>query len=159
MADPFVHLRVASGYSLQYGASHPDELVNAAAAHDMDTLALTDRDGLYGAVRFAKACLRTGVAPVVGVDLAVPFSVDDPGHPANRPEGPRRSAARGGTLRDPRLPRVVAMATSRAGWGRLCRLTTDTHLAGERGVPVSSPELVARHAADAQLLVVLGADS
>ncbi|MFZ2261679.1 MAG: PHP domain-containing protein, partial [Luteococcus japonicus] len=71
--DPFVHLRVASGHSLQYVASHPAELVAAAAAQDMDTLALTDRDGLYGAIRFAKACLRTGVAPVIGVDLAVPF--------------------------------------------------------------------------------------
>ena len=71
MADPFVHLRVASGYSLRYGASHPSALVEAAAGAEMDTLALTDRDGLYGAVRFAKACLRTGVAPVIGVDFAL----------------------------------------------------------------------------------------
>ena len=71
MAEPFTHLRVASGYSLQYGASHPSVLVGAAAGYDMDTLALTDRDGLYGAVRFAKACLASGIAPVVGVDLAV----------------------------------------------------------------------------------------
>ncbi|MEL4504141.1 DNA polymerase III subunit alpha [Luteococcus sp. H138] len=151
--DPFVHLRVASGYSLQYGASHPGELVAAAAAQDMDTLALTDRDGLYGAVRFAKACLRTGVAPVVGVDLAVPFA----GQP--RPATRRRTAARGGELRDARLPRVVATATSRDGWADLCRLVTDTHLAGERGKPVATPELVARHAADGNLLVTLGADS
>lgn len=65
MADPFVHLRVASGYSLRYGASHPSALVAAAAGHDMDTLAVTDHDGLYGAVRFAKACAAAGVAPVV----------------------------------------------------------------------------------------------
>ena len=38
MGDPFVHLRVASGYSLQYGASHPAALVAAAADHDMDTV-------------------------------------------------------------------------------------------------------------------------
>lgn len=44
MNDPFVHLRVASGYSLQYGASSPAALVEAAAAAEMDTLALTDRD-------------------------------------------------------------------------------------------------------------------
>ena len=31
MADPFVHLHVASGYSLQYGASHPHVLVERAA--------------------------------------------------------------------------------------------------------------------------------
>ena len=74
MTDPFVHLRVASGYSLRYGASHPSSLVERAAEYDMDTLALTDRDGLYGAVRFAKACMRAGIAPILGVDLAVPFA-------------------------------------------------------------------------------------
>ncbi|MEJ7690932.1 MAG: PHP domain-containing protein [Nocardioidaceae bacterium] len=55
--DPFVHLHVASGYSLKYGASSPHRLVERAVEADMDTLALTDRDGVYGAVRFAKACL------------------------------------------------------------------------------------------------------
>ncbi|MGI8888017.1 MAG: PHP domain-containing protein, partial [Nocardioidaceae bacterium] len=69
--DPFVHLHVASGYSLKYGASHPHRLVERAVEFEMDTLALTDRDGLYGAVRFAKACLSGGIRPVLGVDLAV----------------------------------------------------------------------------------------
>ena len=69
--DPFVHLHVASGYSLRYGASHPHALVERAVEHEMDTLALTDRDGLYGAVRFTKACMQGGVRPVLGVDLAV----------------------------------------------------------------------------------------
>ncbi|WP_420175740.1 DNA polymerase III subunit alpha [Luteococcus sp. OSA5] len=156
MPDPFVHLRVASGYSLQYGASHPGELVATAAAHGMDTLAITDRDGLYGAVRFAKACLRTGVAPVVGVDLAVPFGAEAR---RGRATPVRRTAARGGIIRDLRLPRVVAIATSRAGWGQLCRLTTATHLAGQRGHPVSSPERFAEHASSGELLVMLGADS
>ena len=32
MPDPFVHLHVASGYSLRYGASHPQDLVARAAA-------------------------------------------------------------------------------------------------------------------------------
>ncbi len=69
--DPFVHLHVASGYSLKYGASHPHRLVARAVEAGMDTVALTDRDGVYGAVRFAKACLSAGVRPVLGVDLAI----------------------------------------------------------------------------------------
>ena len=60
--DPFVHLHVASGYSRQYGASHPHVLVERAAEHEMDTLALTDRDGTYGAVKLALAC-RAGRDP------------------------------------------------------------------------------------------------
>src|SRR5690606_3273610 len=84
MTDPFVHLHVASGYSLQYGASHPHVLVERAAEQEMDTLALTDRDGTYGAVRFAKACLSAGVRPVLGVDLTVEPSGLLPG-PAGPP--------------------------------------------------------------------------
>ncbi|HEY7720109.1 MAG TPA: PHP domain-containing protein, partial [Pedococcus sp.] len=84
--DPFVHLHVASGYSLQYGASHPHVLVERAVEQEMDTLALTDRDGTYGAVRFAKACLQAGVRPVLGVDLAVAPSgvLPGPARPGTR---------------------------------------------------------------------------
>ena len=70
-SDPFVHLHVASGYSLRHGASHPHVLVQRAAEHGMDTLALTDRDGVYGAVKFARAARSAGIRPVLGVDLAV----------------------------------------------------------------------------------------
>ncbi|HET9128558.1 MAG TPA: DNA polymerase III subunit alpha [Propionibacteriaceae bacterium] len=125
----------------------------------MDTLALTDRDGMYGAVRFAKACLGTGVAPVIGVDFAMPFGPDHPDHPRHARAPRRTSAARGGEVRDLRLPRVVAMATSRRGWGQLSRLTTATHLAGDRGSPITTRDLVARHAEGGDLLVMLGADS
>ena len=101
MPDPFVHLRVASGYSLQYGASHPHVLVERAAEQEMDTLALTDRDGTYGAVKFAKACLVAGIRPVLGVDLAYRSTV--PAATASR----SRTPVRGGAFRDPRLPRAT----------------------------------------------------
>src|SRR5687767_778294 len=107
MSDPFVHLHVASGYSLQYGASHPHVLVERAAEQEMDTLALTDRDGTYGAVKFAKACLRAGIRPVLGVDLAYAPPGLDPRW-SSRPHSDRvvtRTPVRGGAFRDPRLPR------------------------------------------------------
>src|SRR5487761_2385092 len=100
---PFVHLRVASGYSLQYGASHPSALVARAAP-----LGLTDRDGLYGAIRFAKACLASGIAPVIGVDLAVPADVAPDGRPPGRggPPPPRAPPGVGGPPR------------TKGGWAR-----------------------------------------
>ena len=171
MPDPFVHLHVASGYSLRHGASHPQLLVARAAEHDMDTLALTDRDGVYGAVRFAKACQREGIRPVLGTDLAVaPVDLDGgssrsgrpgvPGASGPRPPGPTR----GGAFVDPGLPRVTVLASGRAGWGALCRLVTATHLAGERGTPISSLGLIAEHArvareAGGALIVLLGPQS
>jgi len=155
--DPFVHLHVASGYSLQYGASHPHVLVERAAELEMDTLALTDRDGLYGAVRFAKACMRARVRPVLGVDLAVAPTAPAPRNVATR------TPVRGGTFRDESLPRVTFLAGSKQGWSALCRLVSATHLAGERGKPVTSMDLVAEHLSglrlDNDVLVMLGPDS
>ncbi|MDO5683610.1 MAG: DNA polymerase III subunit alpha, partial [Propionibacteriaceae bacterium] len=176
MGDPFVHLRVASGYSLRYGAAHPDALVERAAGHDMDTLGLTDRDGLYGAIRFAKACDRAGIAPVLGVDLAVLPEAAAGVNPAGLsgaigggdPAGSlsatgavpkRRKPIRGGELRDPGWPRVVVLASSRAGWAALCRLVSAVHLTGARGRPVATMGQIEEYAASGDLVVVLGADS
>ena len=154
--DPFVHLHVASGHSLKYGASSPHRLVERAVEAEMDTLALTDRDGVYGAVRFAKACMAAGIRPVLGVDLAIAPSgiVGDPTLSGGAP-GPSRTRAlqtrsaptRGGSYRDVRLPRVTLLAGSRRGWAALCRLISATHLRGERGMPVTTQALVAEHLA------------
>ena len=151
MADPFVHLHVASGYSLQYGASHPHVLVERAAEQEMDTLALTDRDGTYGAVRFVKAAMAAGIRPVLGVDLAFATSNPSPGH-GSKP----RTPTRGGASRDARLPRVTFLASGKNGWAAVCRLVSATHQAGERGTPVCTPELVAEHVAGREVRVLLG---
>ncbi|HEY6933482.1 MAG TPA: DNA polymerase III subunit alpha [Marmoricola sp.] len=146
MTDPFVHLHVASGYSLRYGASHPHVLVERAVEHEMDALALTDRDGLYGAVRFVNACSAAGIRPILGADLAFARGRSRPGQPpSGRPDPRPRTPVRGGAYRDPRLPRVTFLASGRSGWAALCRLVSATHLTGERGEPVCTPELVAEH--------------
>ena len=192
-AVEFVHLHVASGYSMRYGTSTPEALVERAAQHRQPILALTDRDGLYGAVRFVQAATAAGISPVLGVDLAVgPDAPGDhggswggpgdhapcpPRPPAQSPPRPARTPARGGADRDPRHPRVTVLARGRAagvpagvGWAALCRLVTETHLRGERGVPVTSAAVLAarcwsggdpRSSRDhpSPLLVLLGPDS
>jgi error-prone DNA polymerase len=176
VTDPFVHLHVASGYSMRYGANHPADLVTRAAEHGMTALALTDRDGLYGAVKFALACRSAGVRPIFGVDLAVAPALDATVPPAlahalggeesgARPprlrapagSGVRRVPARGGASVDPRLPRATFLARDGAGWRSLCRLTSATHLRGTRGEPVSSLATAAEHAHG--LIALLGPDS
>ena len=114
--DPFVHLHVASGYSLQYGASHPRDLVQRAVDHGMGALALTDRDGLYGAVKFALAAQQAGIAPLLGVDLAtaptglvtgLPGWADPMVATGSGSLSGRRTPARGGAVVDQRRPRVT----------------------------------------------------
>jgi error-prone DNA polymerase len=156
--DPFVHLQVASGYSLKYGASAPQRLVERAAEAEMDALALTDRDGVYGAVRFVNACRRRGIRPILGVDLAIEPLARSTTQALRR----RRAPARGGSFRDSpssARPRVTLLAGSKAGWGALCRIISAAHLRGERGSPVTTRDLVAAELgtlADHEVSVLLG---
>ncbi|MEW2523849.1 DNA polymerase III subunit alpha [Streptomyces sp. NPDC047071] len=129
----FTHLHTASGFSLRYGASHPERLAERAAERGMDALALTDRDTLAGAIRFAKACEKAGVRPLFGTELAV-----DP--PAPREDGERgarrRAPVRGGAFIDESTPRVTFLARDGAtGWAALCRLVSAAHRDGRPVLP------------------------
>ncbi|MFF5725977.1 DNA polymerase III subunit alpha [[Kitasatospora] papulosa] len=145
----FTHLHTVSGFSLRYGASHPERLAERAAERGMDALALTDRDSLSGAVRFARACEKEGVRPIFGAELAVAPQVAE-GVRAHRP----RTPARGGAFVDESAPRVTFLARDGArGWAELCRLVTAAHSgAGARG---TGRPLVGRDALPAEGLTVL----
>ena len=54
----FTHLNLASAYSAHYGVNRPEQLAAAASALGFEALAVTDRDGLYGAVKHIAACIR-----------------------------------------------------------------------------------------------------
>ena len=72
----FVHLHVHTNFSLGDGAGRIDELVDAARKSGMPALAVTDHDGLYGAVRFYQACKAAGIKPIVGVEISVDSVLD-----------------------------------------------------------------------------------
>ncbi|WP_329340882.1 DNA polymerase III subunit alpha [Streptomyces sp. NBC_00663] len=119
----FTHLHTVSGFSLRYGASHPERLAERAAERGMDALALTDRDTLAGTVRFAKACAKAGVRPLFGAELAV-----EEYEPVRQEH--RRAPVRGGAFIDESTPRVTFLARDGArGWADLCRLVTTVHTA------------------------------
>lgn len=101
----FIHLRACSAYSLKYGTTQPHDLVARAREYEMPALALTDRDGLAGAIRFAQSCVDYGVGPIIGIDLAI--------------ETPR-VLSRGAK----NLPRITLLAHGDGGWRSLTRLLT-----------------------------------
>ena len=103
---------------MKEGAFTPEQLARRAAELGMSAVAMTDRDGLYGAARFVRACEQEGVRPLLGASLTVRASQPGP--------RPRRS-----------MPTVVLLATDDAGYANLCRLITDAHMLGERGDPGS----------------------
>jgi error-prone DNA polymerase len=66
----FTHLHVASGFSFKYGTTLPDALVAQARDFGMHSMALTDRDGLSGAIRFTQSCLENQISPIIGIDIS-----------------------------------------------------------------------------------------
>jgi error-prone DNA polymerase len=134
MSPSFVHLDVRSFFSLKEGAFSPEALARRAAELGMDAVALTDRDGLYGAARFVRACRRHGVRPILGASLTLR---DGRGGPADH--------------------HVILLAQDEVGYANLCRLITDAHTTGERREPALAPEQVCAHAAG--LVALLGPGS
>ncbi len=103
---PFAHLTVHSAFSLLDGADAPETLVAAAQAAGWTAVALTDSDGVGGAVRFQKAAEARGIRGIVGAEVTL---------------------ADGG-----RLP---LLADGPEGYATLCRLLTRANLDAPRGAP------------------------
>jgi error-prone DNA polymerase len=67
----YVELHAHSSHSLLDGVPSPQELVTQAAEYGMPALALTDHDGLYGAVPFIRAAEDAGIKPILGAELTL----------------------------------------------------------------------------------------
>jgi error-prone DNA polymerase len=115
----YVELRCRSAFSFLEGASLPEDLVAAAASGDHHTLALADRDGVYGAPRFFAAARKTGLRPIVGAEI---------------------------TLATGAAP-VLLLVEDRRGYQNLCQLITAAKTGKQKSDPVDAPlDLLAAHA-------------
>jgi error-prone DNA polymerase len=113
----YAELHAHSAYSFLDGASAPEELVEEAARLGLRGIALTDHNGLYGAVRFAEAAKELGIDTVFGAELSLGA--------AARTEEP-----------DPPGPHLLVLARGPEGYRRLSRAMAAAHLAGgEKGRP------------------------
>ncbi len=113
----YAELHAHSAYSFLDGASTPEELVEEAARLDLRAIALTDHNGLYGAVRFAEAAAELDMATVFGAELSMGAGA--------RTEEP-----------DPPGPHLLVLARGAEGYRRLSRQLAAAHLAGgEKGKP------------------------
>ena len=107
MAHPaYAELHCHSHFSFLDGASAPDDLVARAVELGLTGLAITDHQGLYGAVRFASAAETAGLHGVIGIEIELldaaapdPDGIAVPGRRAWRPG--RRLPVR------PEAPRAV----------------------------------------------------
>jgi error-prone DNA polymerase len=126
MADAaYAELHCWSNFSFLEGASHPEELVEHGRRLGLRGIALTDRDGLYGAVRFAKAAAATpSFAALCGAELTLETAAPEP----IRPSRPARLAKEVPTD----TPRLVLIAADKTGYGNLARLISAAQLRGRK---------------------------
>ena len=67
----FAHLFVRSGYSLMESTIHVDRLARHAKELGFKELALVDNGVLHGTVPFIKACMASGIKPIIGMNVLV----------------------------------------------------------------------------------------
>jgi error-prone DNA polymerase len=116
--NPYVELHCHSNFSFLDGGSHPAELAMRAAELEMPALAITDRGGVYGAVKFLQACRKVGVKPLIGAALEVD----------------------GGEL--------LLIARNLRGYSNLCRLISLAHADQPKGEARAPLATVAQHQGD-----------
>ncbi|MBN2404825.1 MAG: DNA polymerase III subunit alpha [Coriobacteriia bacterium] len=71
MNSGFVHLHTHSHFSFMDGASGIPDLITRALEMGMSALALTDHQGLYGAIRFYRKAREAGLKPILGAEVVV----------------------------------------------------------------------------------------
>jgi len=114
----FIELHARSAFSFLDATPLPEDVAAEAARLEQPAIALVDRDGLYGAPRFYRACTRLGLTPLVGAEVTL---------------------ATGG-----RLPLLVE---DREGYRNLCQLLTRMKMRAPKGEGAATLDDLAGHAA------------
>src|SRR6266545_3112912 len=122
---PYTELHAHSNFSFLESASHVDELVLRALELGYETLALTDHDGLHGAMEFAQCARAWGLRPITGAEITIARSEEQG---ARSKEGDH----------------LTLLCETPRGYANLCRLLTHAHLDHERGKPCVEPDVLAR---------------
>ena len=114
----YVELMVRSNFSFLQGASPPEKLMQRAVFLGYDVVAITDRDGLYGAVRAHEEAKRAGIRLVLGCEI---------------------------TLEVTGFCTMTLHVENHAGYTNLCRILTESHKRHPKGRPRKKKEGIARN--------------
>ncbi|HSX76510.1 MAG TPA: PHP domain-containing protein, partial [Shinella sp.] len=115
----FVHLRVHSAFSLLEGALPIKKIIGKATSDQQPAIAITDTNNLFAALEFSQKAIGDGIQPLIGCQLSI--DMEDEG------EGERR----GGQAQLAKLPSIVLLAATDAGYARLVALVSRAYLGGE----------------------------
>ncbi|MET7422872.1 error-prone DNA polymerase [Dactylosporangium sp. NPDC005555] len=135
-AVPYAELHCHTNFSFLDGASHPEELAEAAARLGLSAVAITDHDGFYGVVRFAEAARELDIRTVFGAELSLGLPGPQNGEP------------------DPHGRHLLVLARGPEGYARLSTVISEAHFrGGEKGRPVYDLEEAAAALRDHALIL------
>ena len=120
----YISLHSHSQYSLLDSLISVDNLARWAADQGMSHVALTDHGGCAGHLKFAQACKKHGVEPILGLEAYVAprgarVKEPDPGRPGKRP----------------RLHHITLLAKNQVGLRNLYKLTNLSYQVGFYYIP------------------------
>lgn len=152
----YTELHARSAFSFLEGSSIPEKLVERCAELGMPSMALLDRDGVYGSPRFHMAAKKIGIKAHIGAEVTCSFSPqrhrDTETSNAGKPHWEHGFTFHNSKKNfsvplclcgESRLPILVS---SRAGYQNLCRLITQMKLrVGRKEGAVAEEQDFAEH--------------
>ena len=117
-----VHLHVHSQYSMQDGFCDLDDLVKQAAKFNMKAIALTDHDGLYGAVQFYKKAKSTGIKPIIGCEIRIKDN-----------------------QKSKETYHLILLVKNKEGYSNLCQIITKAHLSNPCSIPAIEKDILTKY--------------
>jgi len=124
----FTHLHTHTEYSMLDGLSQLEPLVARCKELGMESLAITDHGGLYGAIDFYQIAKSAGVRPIIGCEMYVALN----GRSDRTPEDKGRY-------------HLTVLAKDKIGYSNLVKLVTKSHLEGYYYKPRVDRELLEYH--------------
>src|SRR5262245_50126475 len=113
---PYIELHTASAFSFLDGASTPEALIGMCRELGMPSMALLDRDGVYGSARFHLAAKQAGVPAPARAELSLDSGCALP-----------------------------VLALNRTGYQNLCRRLTKSKFRAPKGMATVSEEDLITH--------------
>ncbi len=120
----YAELHAHTNFSFLDGASHPEEMAARGRELGLAALAVTDHDGVYGAVRFSRAVAEaneaTDAKPELKAIVGMEITLDGGSH-------------------------LTLLARDRRGYSNICLLSTEAHRDRPKGEAELSLADLARH--------------
>ncbi|MEN8252046.1 MAG: DNA polymerase III subunit alpha [Patescibacteria group bacterium] len=126
----FTHLHVHSDFSLLNGLAKIDDLLDACEKEGLTSLAITDKNAIYGLVDFQVKAKERGIKPIFGAEILV------------APNGMENKTA-SSTAR--KVNQLVLLAKNETGYNNLLKIVTIGQLEGFYYHPRVDYEVLKKH--------------